>query len=87
MHAQHDVAAADRFTAVFDDYVTQEPSRRVLLDHVLLSPGFASKNGLRAVRGSGTIHHGDWTALVANGGATREERPKDHRPVSVRLRY
>jgi endonuclease/exonuclease/phosphatase family metal-dependent hydrolase len=37
-HAQADVAEADRFTAVFDDFVTNEPNKHLLLDHIMLSP-------------------------------------------------
>ena len=87
VHAQHDVAAADRFTAVFDDFVENVTNKKLLLDHVMLSPGLIGTSGLRKVANSGTIHHAEYTAQVSAGGKKRENRPSDHRPVSVRLRY
>jgi endonuclease/exonuclease/phosphatase family metal-dependent hydrolase len=86
-HAQHDVPAADRFTAVFDDFVTGEAGRQLLLDHILLSPGLLADAGLRRVPGSGAVHHAEYEAQSANGGAKREDRPCDHRPVSVQLTF
>jgi hypothetical protein len=88
VHAQHDVAADERYTAVFDDFVTQESNRRVLLDHILLAPGLdAGGGGLRRVPGSGWIRHAEYEAEVVNNGANREDRPSDHRPVTVELQY
>jgi endonuclease/exonuclease/phosphatase family metal-dependent hydrolase len=86
-HAQHDVPAANRYTAVFDDFVEEVQNKKLLLDHIMLSPGLVSTGGLRRVSGSGTIHHEEYDAQVTAGGAKRENRPSDHRPVSVQLRY
>jgi endonuclease/exonuclease/phosphatase family metal-dependent hydrolase len=86
-HAQHEVAADRRYTAVFDDFVTGENNKRLLLDHILLSPGLSQKQGLRRVRNSGAVHHAEYEAQLQNGGKFREDRPSDHRPVSVRLEY
>ena len=87
-HAQHDVQAADRYTAVFDDFVTGENGKHVLLDHILLSPGLNSSGaGLRKVAGSGAVRHVEYEAEVVNGGVNREDRPSDHRPVTVELQY
>jgi endonuclease/exonuclease/phosphatase family metal-dependent hydrolase len=87
-HAQHDVTRDNRYTAVFDDFVTAEPNRRLLLDHILLSPGLGSGAGaLRAVAGSGAVRHAEWEAQVVQGGDLREHRPSDHRPVTVELEY
>jgi hypothetical protein len=86
-HAQHDVAPAQRFTAVFDDFVTNEENKQLLLDHILLSPGFNLPAGLRRVSGSGTIHHTEYVEQVVNNGARREDRPSDHRPVSVMIQF
>jgi endonuclease/exonuclease/phosphatase family metal-dependent hydrolase len=85
-HAQHDMPEGDRYTAVFDDFVESINDKHVLLDHILLSPGLTA-GGLRKVAESGAVHHNEYSAQVVNGGAHREDRPSDHRPVSVRLRY
>jgi hypothetical protein len=88
LHAQHDVAEANRYTAVFDDFVpTLQKDKRLLLDHILLAPAFRTSTGLRRKAGSGTIHHAEYEALLENGGRKREDRPTDHRPVSVVLQY
>jgi len=86
-HAQHDLQAAQRYTAVFDDFVDNVKDKRMLLDHVLISPGLLTNQGLRKVPHSGTVHHGEYNDHLANGGKKREDRPSDHRPVSVRLAY
>jgi endonuclease/exonuclease/phosphatase family metal-dependent hydrolase len=85
-HCQHDAPAAERYTAVFDDFVEAVPNRRLLLDHLLASPGLRA-GGLRRVAGSGRVCHQEYEAQLANGGARRDERPCDHRPVSVELRW
>jgi endonuclease/exonuclease/phosphatase family metal-dependent hydrolase len=85
-HAQHDVAAADRYTAVFDDFVTGEKDKHVLLEHILLSPGL-KRGGLKKVAKSGRVRHSEYDAQVVNNGQNREDRPSDHRPVSVELEY
>jgi endonuclease/exonuclease/phosphatase family metal-dependent hydrolase len=87
VHAQHDVAADERYTAVFDDFVTDEANRRVLLDHILVSPGLTDGGGLQRVPGSGRIRHVEYDAEVVNNGANREDRPSDHRPVTVELQF
>jgi endonuclease/exonuclease/phosphatase family metal-dependent hydrolase len=85
-HAQHDVPANERYTAVFDDYVTEENNKHVLLDHILLSPGLTA-GPLKKVGNSGRVRHAEYDAEVVNNGANREDRPSDHRPVSVELEY
>ena len=86
-HAQHDVPPAQRFTAIFDDFVTGENQKRVLLDHILLSPGLSNESGLHVVPGSGAVAHTEFSSFVANQGLKREDRPSDHRPVSVLLEF
>jgi len=86
-HAQHDVPVADRYTAVFDDFVESVPNKKLLLDHILLSPGLVAGSGLRRVAGSGRVHHAEYQAQVSAGGTRRDNRPSDHRPVSVQLHY
>ncbi|MGW0808115.1 endonuclease/exonuclease/phosphatase family protein [Nonomuraea sp. NPDC002799] len=85
-HAQADVAEDQRFSAVFDDFVTEEPERQVLLDHILLSP--AVMNGgspVTKVPGSGRVEHDAWTAWITGDGSARDQRATDHRPASVAL--
>jgi hypothetical protein len=84
-HAQHEVPDTQRYRAIFDDFVTGESSRHLLLGHILLAPGFTASSGLRLVAGTGTVEHAAYEALVANQGSKREDRPSDHRPVSVTL--
>ena len=82
-HAQHDVPAAERYTAVFEDFVPTRQIRHLLLDHILLSPGLAAAR----VPGSGAVRHAEYEALLVDGGVRRQDRPSDHRPVTVDLRY
>lgn len=86
-HAQHDVPRANRYTAQFDDFVENVKNKKLLLDHMLLSPAFKGTTGLRKVPNSGAIHHADYNAQVKGTGQKREDRPSDHRPVSVELEY
>lgn len=87
-HAQHDVPAVDRYSAIFDDFVTEENNKHLLLDHIFLSPNLGRANsGLRKVEGSGKIHHVEYLHSTDNNGRFREDRPSDHRPVSVQLQY
>jgi endonuclease/exonuclease/phosphatase family metal-dependent hydrolase len=86
-HAQHDVPKPQRFTAEFDDFVENVKKKKLLLDHVLISPALTGTTGLRRVPNSGRIHHAEYDAQVKNAGKKREDRPSDHRPVSVELQY
>jgi endonuclease/exonuclease/phosphatase family metal-dependent hydrolase len=86
-HAQHDVPRAKRFTAVFDDFVENVKKKKLLLDHILMSPALAGPTGLRKVPNSGAIHHAEYNAQIKNAGKKREDRPSDHRPVSVELQF
>jgi endonuclease/exonuclease/phosphatase family metal-dependent hydrolase len=86
-HAQHDLPPDKRYSAIFDDFVTGENAKHLLLDHILLSPGLGSGGGLRKVANSGTVHHAEYDAQTVNQGLNREDRPSDHRPVSVQLQY
>jgi endonuclease/exonuclease/phosphatase family metal-dependent hydrolase len=81
-HAQHDVPAARRYTAVFEDFIPTREVRRLLLDHILISPGLEPHR----VPGSGAIRHAEYDAQVVDGGVRRQDRPCDHRPVTVDLR-
>lgn len=86
-HAQHDVAADERFTAEFEDFVPEPVARRLLLDHVMLSPGLLGSGGLRKLDGTGAIYHAEYDKHVSGNGEKRNERPTDHRPVGVDLTY
>jgi hypothetical protein len=84
-HAQHDVPADERYTAVFEDFVPVPETKRLLLDHILLSPGLTRAGGLHKIDGSGAVRHAEYDAQVVNNAARRQDRPTDHRPVSVDL--
>ena len=83
-HALADVPPDRRYSAVFDDFVTEEPQKQLLLDHIVLSPAMASGTAaLRKAAGSGRIEHDVWAAHRTGDGERRDERPTDHRPASV----
>jgi endonuclease/exonuclease/phosphatase family metal-dependent hydrolase len=84
-HALVDVPADLRYSAVFDDFVTDEPQKRILLDHIILSPAMASSAGVRRIPGSGRIEHEVWAAHRTGEGTRRDERATDHRPATVAL--
>jgi endonuclease/exonuclease/phosphatase family metal-dependent hydrolase len=84
-HAQHDVLAPDRYTAVFEDFVPTLKVKHLLLDHIMLSPVLVEPDALHTVAGSGAVRHAEYDAQVVNGGARRQDRPSDHRPVTVDL--
>lgn len=85
-HALVDEPAERRFSAVFDDFVTEEPQKRLLLDHIVVSPAMtAGAAPIRKVAGSGRIEHDAWAARRTGDGSRRDERATDHRPASVVL--
>jgi endonuclease/exonuclease/phosphatase family metal-dependent hydrolase len=87
-HAQHDVIPTRRYTAVFEDFVPTPQVKRLLLDHILLSPGLTRRGApLRKLARSGAVSHAEYDANVTNDGARRQDRPSDHRPVTVDLAY
>jgi predicted extracellular nuclease len=84
--APADMPADERYSAVFDDFVTGEANKQLLLDHILLSPSFtAPGSALSKVVGSGRIAHHAWAAQVEGNGARRDQRPTDHRPATVEI--
>ncbi len=85
--AAHDEPAASRFTAIFDDFVSGENNKHVLLDHVLLAPGLMNGGPVHKVRNSGRVRHAEYEAQLVQADGPRELRPSDHRPLSVQLRY
>jgi hypothetical protein len=83
-HALVDEPADRRFSAVFDDFVTEEPQKRLLLDHVVLSPAMAAGAApVRKVDRSGRVEHDAWAGRRTGDGSRRDERATDHRPATV----
>ncbi|MGF1552165.1 MAG: endonuclease/exonuclease/phosphatase family protein [Paracoccaceae bacterium] len=79
-HAFVDVVnKEDNFTAEFYDFVEEE-ERRLLLDHVFVSPAlFWNAEGARAV--TGAVLHDLWRRFSDTSlPGERERRPSDHRP-------
>jgi hypothetical protein len=73
------VSPQELYTAIFDDFVDEIPNRRILLDHILVSPalrGRFSKPG---------IAHQEYDANTLPHGTERERRPSDHRPVFIEI--
>lgn len=86
-HAQHDMPAEKRYTAVFEDFVPEPEVKHLLLDHVMLSPGLTGTGPLVMSEGSGAVYHAEFDDHVVKGGEKRNDRPTDHRPVGVELTY
>lgn len=73
------VPLAQRFTAVFDDFVDNISNRPLILDHILVSPALAS-----SIDNAG-IAHTEYLAHSPNPQGARQERVSDHRPVFLDL--
>lgn len=71
------VAKEDNFTAIFDDFIDEVPNRKVLLDHILASPG------LYWDLADGRIEHTAFAAEIDENAGDRQRLPSDHRPQSV----
>jgi endonuclease/exonuclease/phosphatase family metal-dependent hydrolase len=71
------VRKEDNYTAIFDDFVDEIPNRKILLDHILLSPG------LYWDVESGLIEHAAYEAEIDAGASARQRLPSDHRPQSI----
>jgi endonuclease/exonuclease/phosphatase family metal-dependent hydrolase len=73
------VDKADNYTAVLDDFIDEVNDRRILLDHILLSPG------LYWSLADGTVEHAVFEAQIDPAAApgSRQHLPSDHRPQSV----
>ena len=70
---------AQRFTARFDDYVSNINDRPLLLDHIVVSPA------LRGLISDAGILHLPYEAHSPNPNGARHERVSDHRPVFVQF--
>jgi endonuclease/exonuclease/phosphatase family metal-dependent hydrolase len=71
------VQLAERYTAIFDDFVDGIDNRPILLDHILVSPA------LEGVVTAAGIAHAEYEAQSPNIDGDRQERVSDHRPVYV----
>jgi hypothetical protein len=68
-----------RYTAIFDDYIDDIKGRRLLLDHILVSPALSSR-----IKDSG-IAHQEYNAGIDATASGRQKYVSDHRPVSIDL--
>ncbi|MBY5163268.1 endonuclease/exonuclease/phosphatase family protein [Salsipaludibacter albus] len=81
-HAVVDRYPADlAWTAIFDDFVDEIPDRRVLLDHVMVSPSLVARLG------DAGIAHDAWEAAIdpSRPVEDRDHVASDHRPVVADL--
>jgi hypothetical protein len=71
---------AERYTAIFRDFIDDIPQRKVLLDHFLCSPALSPQ-----VQNAG-IAHQEWTAETDdNVEEGRQKYVSDHRPIFINL--
>lgn len=88
IHGLGNVTAPDRFTAIFDDFVTGETGKKLLLDHILCSPNTLETSGAFKIRlDSGKVEHTAFDPATDTLDGKRDERPSDHKPVSMVLQY
>lgn len=74
------------FTAIFDDFIDEIDNRKILLDHIFVSPSlFWDASGARSA--GGAIEHAVFDAQIDAGAPqdSRQRLPSDHRPQSVTL--
>lgn len=72
------VRKEDNYTAIFNDFIDEIPKRKVLLDHILVSPGLYWNLKY------GTVDHAAFDAAVDDTKpGFREKHPSDHRPQWV----
>jgi hypothetical protein len=75
----------EAWTAEFRDPARGGRTARVLLDHIIFSPACHERGRVRFVRDSGRVEHAAYDRHVAKKGASRDERPSDHKPLSARF--
>ncbi len=75
----------DAWTAEFKDPHAGGRNRRVLLDHMIFSPACYDGGKVSFVKDSGRVEHAAYDRHVAKKGASRDERPSDHKPLSARF--
>jgi endonuclease/exonuclease/phosphatase family metal-dependent hydrolase len=78
----HRLPRAQRYTAIFDDFVTGERDKLLVLDHILVSPGLKSGGGSPIGLLNGGIGHREFERAIDEGAASeRQKFPSDHRPA------
>lgn len=73
------------WTAEFRDPAHRGKETRVLLDHILYSPHCHDGGTICFVPGSGCVEHRIYRKHVSKNGASRDERPSDHTPLSAKF--
>jgi hypothetical protein len=70
------VSERQRYTAIFDDFIDNIQNRPLLLDHILVSPGFTY------IQDSG-IAHKEYDEGTDSSAQGRQKYVSDHRPVYI----
>jgi len=74
----HSIKQDELYTAIFNDYVDDIQNRKLLLDHILVSPSLKDK-----VISAGIEHASFLEQKDDNATTEREKYPSDHRPVYI----
>ena len=77
-----------RYTTEFTSFLDPDVSPKVLLDHMLVSPGMIKPHdSVKFKKDSEKIEHEIYQNLLIENGKTIENRPSDHRPASIIVEY
>ena len=68
------------YRVIFDDFVSNMPNRKILLDRILISPSLSNlvKESL--------VNHGIFNSVTTDINK-RDGRPSDHRPISLSIDF
>ncbi|GAB4568256.1 MAG: endonuclease/exonuclease/phosphatase family protein [Anaerolineae bacterium] len=78
----HRMREVDRYTAIFDDFVTGETGKKLVLDHIMVSPVLRSGGGSRLGLLNAEIAHRAFEAAIdPDASSSRQRYPSDHRPA------
>ena len=78
----HRLPQTQRYTAIFDDFVTGESDKLLVLDHILVSPLLKSGGGCTICLLNGGIGHQEFERAIDEDAASeRQKFPSDHRPA------